>query len=141
MEAELHRKYRCCSDQKAAVQMQRHAAVHGLQCSAEQCWQTALLFNTQGSAPDRVIHAGNRYTISIPCAHQLCFTYLSTSDDCNQKYVDLYQRDDGSGRQQWQVRLHSPSPGAGHSKSSSSSTSCSSDDVCMSLMPVHLCAD
>ena len=50
-------------------------------------------------------HAGSHYTISIPCAHTLCFPYLSTSDECSQKYVDLYQSDDGSGRQQWKVCL------------------------------------
>ena len=51
---------------------------------------------------------GDIYQIVVQRADANCaFKYLSVAADCNVRTVDMYQMDDGSARQRWQIRYDS----------------------------------
>ena len=60
-----------------------------------QRWRIAYMAGTNGI-----------YSVTLPCGHAACNQYLSCGADCGNTGSDLYYQDDGSGRQQWQVRNH-----------------------------------
>ena len=52
-----------------------------------------------------IANSNGLYDVINNCGHAACNQYLSAGQDCGNTLVDMYTQDDGSGRQQWQVRL------------------------------------
>lgn len=45
-----------------------------------------------------------KYNIQNAGGRDGCNQYLSTTSSCNSNLVDMYDRDDGSGRQRWEIQ-------------------------------------
>ena len=90
LHALIHHFKGCKKEHQPCLNPWYHAdAANGL-----QRWRIAYIAGTNGI-----------YSVTLPCGHAACNQYLSCAADCGNTGSDLYYQDDGSGRQQWQVKV------------------------------------
>ncbi|KAG7098133.1 hypothetical protein E1B28_000103 [Marasmius oreades] len=102
-----------------------------LSCQACSGTSTTDLFDKDDASGrqrwtlDPVPNTSNTYNIKVAGGRdETCGVFLSTGAGCNDNFVDLFTKDDGSGRQQWVLnRVGNSNGSSGGSSTSSSSAS------------------